>query len=188
MAELNYKKGLTIVFTGLLVLLLVSGIPVWADDESTTDAQVEVLPEETGSYGAWVIKSQLTLFPSSALGKPDAQGAIILWNGWISIKLEDKELDVHKISIWADNNGWWNSLVGMKIYVSADGSKWTKVGEKYISGSFLRYDFTGSFGNVRYIKVSRASWQWSILRLDAVYAEGGDELGVKNQSKNGNFK
>ena len=179
---MNCKKSLTSVFIGLLVLLLFSGIPVWADDESTTDAQVEVLPEETGSYGASVLGSKLTLFPSSALGRPDDGGALIFWKGWISIKLEDTEVDAHKVSVWADNSGYWNFFMNISVYVSADGVKWKKIGEKNVYGDFLRYDFIGSFGNVRYIKVSRNGGPWSILRLDAVYAEGGDNSNKNQQT------
>ena len=173
MVGVNYKKSLTILLVGLMVLLLVPWMPVMADDESSTDAQVEVLPE-SGSYGASVIESENTLFPSWALGNPDGRGAFILWKGWISMELEDSVLNAHTISIWAANSGWGASH--MNIYVSADGSTWTQVDkEKVVSADFLRYDFSGSFGDVRYIKVSRSGGRWSFLRLDAVCAKGGDE-------------
>jgi len=173
MVGVNFRKSLTTVLIGLLVLLLVSGMPVMADDESSTDAQVEVLPGEAGSYGISVIESRRTLFPSSALGEPDGRGAFILWKGWISMELEDSVLNAHTISIWAANSGCGASH--MNIYVSADGSTWTQVDkEKVVSADFLRYDFSGSFGDVRYIKVSRSGRRWSFLRLDAVCAKGGD--------------
>ncbi len=172
MVGVNFKKSLTTVLFGLLVLLLLYGTPAIADDETTTEGVVEVLPGEAGSYGASVIESQRTLFPSSALGEPDGRGAFIFWNGWISMELEGSVLNAHTISIWAANRGWWPS--NMKIYVSADGSEWMQVGEKVVSAGFLRYDFSGSFGDVRYIKVSRSGGRWSFLRLDAVCAKGGD--------------
>ena len=173
MVGVNFRKSLTTVLIGLLVLLLVSGMPVMADDESSTDAQVEVLPGEAGSYGASVIESRRTLFPSLALGEPDGWGAFILRNGWISMELKDSVLNARTISIWAANSGWRPS--NMKIYVSSDGSEWMQGGEKVVSADFFRYDFTGSFGDVRYIKVSRSGGRWSFLRLDAVCAKGGDE-------------
>ena len=170
---MNFRKSLTTVLVGLLVLLLLCGTPAIADDETTTEAEVEVLPGEAGSYGISVIESQRTLFPSSALGEPDGWGAFIFWNGWVSMELEGSVLNAHTISIWAANSGWWPS--NMKIYVSADGSEWTRVGgEKVVSAGFLRYDFSGSFGDVRYIKVSRSGRRWSFLRLDAVCTKGGD--------------
>lgn len=174
MVGVNFKKSLTTVLVGLLVLLLVSGMPVTADDGTSTEGKVEVLPGEAGSYGASVIESENTLFPSWALGNPDGRGAFILWKGWISMELEGSVPNATTISIWAANSGWGASH--MNIYVSADGSTWTQVDkEKVVSADFLRYDFSGSFGDVRYIKVSRSGGRWSFLRLDAVCAKGGDE-------------
>ena len=174
MVGVNFKKSLTTVLVGLLVVLMIPCLPVIAADETTTEGEIEVLPGEAGSYGASVIESQHTLFPSSALGEPDGRGAFILWKGWISMELEGSVLNAHTISIWAANSGWGASH--MNIYVSADGSTWTQVDkEKVVSADFLRYDFSGSFGDVRYIKVSRSGGRWSFLRLDAVCAKGGDE-------------
>lgn len=200
---MNFRKGLITVLAGLAVFLLFSGMPATANDESTTDAKVEVLPGEAGSYGASVIESKHTLFPSSALEEPDGWGAFIFWNGYISIRLEGSVPNATTISIWAsspggrsagmnsaDTNsaGSWSS--NMKIYVSADGRKWKQVGsEKVASADFLRYDFSGSFGDVKYIKVSRSGGRWlSFLRLDAVYAKGGDKTDSITNGKKGNLR
>ncbi len=170
---MNIKKLITAMLAGLLVVLLVSGAPVKADDETDVDAEVEVLPGGGISYGANVVEFRSVLFPRWALGEPDGWGAFIFRNGWVSIELENNVPDASLISIWAANIGWWPSNI--KIYVSADGKRWKHIGnEKVTSANLLRYDFTGSFGDVKYIKVVRNGWPWSWLRLDAVGAEGGD--------------
>ena len=43
------------------------------------------------------------------------------------------------------------------------------------SKNYERYDFSGAFGDVKYIRIERnLLWSWSIMLLDAVYAKGGD--------------
>jgi hypothetical protein len=173
MIEVNFKKLITAVLAGLLVVLLISGAPVKAEDETDVDAEVEVLPGEGISFGTEVFGFRSVLFARWALGEPDRWGASIFRNGWLSIELENNVSDADTISIWAANRGWWPSH--MKIYVSADGRKWEQVGnEKVTSAGFQRYDFTGNFGGVKYVRVNRNGWPWSWLCLDAVGAKGGD--------------
>lgn len=168
------KRIITILLIEAVLLLALPITPVNADDEASTDAEVEVVPAGGMSYGAKVVDSHSTLLPVQALGEPDSQGAVILLNGWISLELKDNVSNTTTISVWAANGGWQSS--NMKVYVSADGKKWKQAGrEKVESGDFQRYDFTGSFGNVKYIKVERSGGLLSWLRLDAVGAKGGDE-------------
>jgi len=167
------RNGLAVALAGMLVALSLPVAPVMAGDETATEAEVEVLPGADLSYGARVVKSRFTLLSRRALGEPDGRGASILWKGWVVIKLESRIPDANKISIWAGRLGW--SSVSMKIYASADGRRWRKVGSARVrSTHFQRYDFSGRFGEVRYIKVVWSGGRWSWLRLDAVGAEGGD--------------
>jgi hypothetical protein len=183
MARTNLKK-ITVILAGLLVLLLISGVPVKADDETGVEAGVEVLPGGGISYGARLSGLQGAMFPRWALGEPDGWGAFIFRNGWVSIELEYSVTSADTISIWAANRGWWPS--NLKIYVSANGKQWKQVAnEKVTSSAFRRYDFTGSFGSVKYIKVCRNGWPWSWLCLDAVGAKGGD---TGNQGKDNKKK
>jgi hypothetical protein len=169
----NVKKLITAILAGLLLVLLVSGAPVKAEDETDVDAEVEVLPGEGISYGSEVVGLRSVLLARWALGEPDGWGAFIFRNGWLSIELEDNVSDADMISVWASNRGWWPSR--MKIYVSANGKKWKQVGnEKVTPPGFHRYDFTGSFGDVKYIRINRSGWPWSWLLLDAVGVKGGD--------------
>jgi hypothetical protein len=171
--EVNTKQILTIILAGLLVALMISGAPVKAEDETDVDAEVEVLPAGGANYAAKVIGLRSTILPRLALGEPDGWSAFVFRNGWILLELESSVSDVGTISIWAANRGWHFS--NMRIYVSADGKKWKPVGnEKVESADFLKYDFTGSFGSVKYIRVYRNGWPWSWLRLDAVGAKGGE--------------
>jgi hypothetical protein len=173
MIGVNFKKLVTVILAGLLVVLLVSGVPVKAEDETDVDAEVEVLPGEDISYGTEVVGLRSVLFARWALGELDGWGASIFRNGWLSIELENNVSDASTISIWAANRGWWPSH--MKVYVSANGRKWKQVGnEKVTSSGFHRYDFAGSFGYVKYIRINRNGWPWSWLLLDAVGAKGGD--------------
>jgi hypothetical protein len=167
------RKMVAAGLVGLMVFLMLPGWPVMAADETDVEAEVEVLPGGGISYGARVTGFRHTLFPRLALGEPDNWRAFIFRNGWISIRLKDDVNDASMVSIWAANRGWHYSNI--RVYVSADGKKWKRVGnEKVTSADFLRYDFTGSFGNVRYVRVNRSGWPWSFLQLDAVGAKGGD--------------
>jgi hypothetical protein len=168
----NTKQILTTIFVGLLVVLLISGAPVKAEDGTDVDVEVEVLPAGGTNYAAKVVGSRSILLPRLALGEPDGWSAFVFRNGWILLELKSSVSDVETISVWAANRGWHSS--NMRIYVSADGKKWKPAGnEKVKSADFLKYDFTGSFGDVKYIKVDRSGGPWSWLRLDAVGAKEG---------------
>lgn len=168
-------KIVTVILVGLLVaILLVSEVSLAADDDTSVGAEVEVLPGGNISYGVRVDGSRRALFPDWALGEPDGRGAFIFLNGWISIELKEDVNNARAISVWVANRGWQSS--NMKVYVSSDGYKWEHAGAETVKSiGFTRNDFTGSFGNVKYIKVNRSGGPWSFMRLDAVGAKGGDE-------------
>ncbi len=159
---------------GLMVMLLVPGVPLAAaDDDTSVVAEVEVVAEGTISYGASVVKSKSALLPILALGEPDGWGAFVFGNGQIIVELEDEVVDAGTVSVWMANNGWGFSNV--TIYASPDGKNWTAAGQEIVvPRDFVRYDFNGSFGDVKYIHVDRKGGRLSWLLLDAVGAKGGD--------------
>ena len=165
-----------VVLAAVTCLAIATGInaaQVVASDESSVDAEVEVVSAGEESYGARVIDSSQVLLPRLALSEPDSLGACIFRNGWIVIKLGGTVADASMVSIWGADIGWQHSNV--KVSVSNDGSHWTRIANLKIENAlYQRYDTTGSFGDVRYIKVVRSGTPLSFLFLDAVYARGGD--------------
>ena len=141
-------------------------------EEAEFEARVVVLPGGEYSYGTAVIGSKYTLFPSQALGQPDNQSATIMFKGSITIQLGTTISGTDTVSIWATGGGLQSS--SMYIYISETGKKWTLIGsQEIVSGEISRFDFTGSFGNVGYIRIERGGWALSWLNLDAVGAKGG---------------
>jgi len=51
MVRVNAKKILTALLAGLLVVLLIPAVPVMAGDETSTGAEVDVLPAELSALG-----------------------------------------------------------------------------------------------------------------------------------------
>ena len=173
MTRIKHKWILTAVLAGLLIVLTVSGMTVMAADEATTEAEVEVLPQESCSYGDSVVEAVYTVLPVWALGEPDWHGALMLWRGSMTIELERTVQDSGTISIRAAKSGLGN--VAVKLYVSSDGKQWKRAGNCTVRSTRYRdYELTGSFGNVKYIKVDRSGGRLALLRLDAVCAKGGD--------------
>ena len=178
MVSLNRKGKMLALMASLFLVcsLLVAGqyyMPAFAE-ENDVDAEVTVTSPSGESYGVDVTKSYRVLLPWWSLGVPDNSGAWILYHGWIIVELESEVHDCNQISIWAANLAWWSPL--FKVYTSMDGISWHYIGnDECRSNKFARYDFTGSFENVKYIKITRTgSGKWSPVLLDAVYAKGGD--------------
>jgi len=170
------KKFLDIISILLLCVIFAAGqhaVPTYAADEPI-DVTVTVTSSSPESYGESVAASSRVFLSWRALGEPDSQGAWMLQRGWISIKLEGTVANCSGISIWAARRGWRS--LSFKVYASADGSAWKHIGGgKCTSRSYTRYDFSGAFGDVKYIKVKRnGSGRWSFMLLDAVWAKGGD--------------
>jgi hypothetical protein len=171
---MNGKSIVIVLLAVLLIVLPLSAGLVYAeDDETSLEAQVEVLPAIEVSYGASVVQMRSTFFPFWALREPDWRAAYMFRNGWMSIRLESTVKNTDRISVWAAGGGWPYSRI--RIYVSEDGKHWTQVKNMTVRHpALIRYDTTGSFGDVRYIKVRQSGGRWSFVRLDAVCAEGGE--------------
>lgn len=175
----NNKPGnklAVIVSTSLVCALLMLGQPTTlvSAEEDSVDAEVTVTVPPGESYGADVTRSYRLFLSQWSWGIPDNRGTWILYQGWTIIELESMVPDCEKISIWAANWGWWSSL--FKVYASPDGISWQYIGDgKCTSSDYIRYDFSGSFQDVKYIMVTRTnSGGWAPMLLDAVYAKGGD--------------
>jgi len=169
--------GKNVISAGMAALLLLVLLPAWpvmADSgETSTGAEVQVLPEETISYGARVTSEFGVLWPGLALGKPDRFGAICGDKSWAEIKLKTAVINCQTVSIWAGGIGWPKPR--FTVYISTDGKKWKLTGNiKPNSLSPAVLSLSSDFGTVGYIKVvfsgSRLSWGL----LDAVGAKGGD--------------
>jgi len=173
--EIDKKSN---VIVNLLLICVVSAmalytVPVYAD-EGSVDSEVTVVSPAMDSYGHHVAASSGVFLSWQAIGEPDLYSSWILSRGWISLALESTITDCRSISIWLAKSSWGSAR--FNVYASPDGSNWTYVGDgSCTSGSYARHDFSGTYGEVRYVRVERGgSWSWSILLLDAVYAKGGD--------------
>ena len=172
-SRLMNRKVLTIA--GVLLLCVVFTVvnyaaPVYGDEDSLP-AEVTVTSPAAGSYGVEVVGSSRVLLPRRALSEPDGRGAWMLCRGWIDVELEDMVTDCSEVSIWAAKRG--RRSLRFNVYVSADDSAWIHIGSgKCTSRSYARYDFSGDFGEVKYIKVKRNGLdRWSVMVLDAVMGE-----------------
>ena len=143
-------------------------------DETSVDAEVTVTSNVNQSYGDSVFASSRVLLAERALGEPDNLGSYMFMQGWKSLELEGTVADCSNVSIWLSKRGWQSSR--FKVYISSDGSNWAYIGGGTCKSSgYIRYDFNGVFGGVKYIKVERdQNWSWSMILLDAVWAKGGD--------------
>jgi len=170
------KQTLFVVCILLLGVIFAAGqyaVPTYASDEPI-DVTVTVTSSSPESYGVSVADSSRVFLPWRALGEPDGRGAWMLQRGWVSIELESMVANCSDISIWAAKRGWRSPV--FKVYASTDGSTWKHIGGgKCTTTGYTRFDFSGAFGDVKYIKVRRnASGRWSFMLLDAVWAKGGD--------------
>lgn len=162
---------------GILLLCVICGAmqytaPAYSSDDSSDEVTVTATVGPSESYGARVVASSRWVFlPWRALGEPNGRGAWMFHRGWISIELENMVTDCSTISIWSAKRG--RGAPYSSVYISSDGSTWTHIGGgKCTSTSYTRYDFSGAFGDVKYVKVKR-NWvaPRSVLLLDAVMAK-----------------
>ncbi len=128
-----------------------------------------------GSYGDSVYFKENVSHTSKALGEPNNQGALMLWNATIAIELEETIPECEKVSVWVRKVAVRPST--FEVDVSSDGTNWTTIGDaRCYSWRWQRFDFTNDSGNwedVKYIKIAKpGSWRKpKLMGLDAVYAE-----------------
>ena len=138
------------------------------DSDKSVTAHFSEITGLTESYGDRVKASKRVKNPDFALNEPDEKGAKIKRNGKIKIELNGTIKDCDTVSIWASGK-----KTKFKVFVSEDGTNWTKIGSKKCrSNHFEQYDFTGDFGDVRYVKYKRIDngRVKPKMFLDAVYA------------------
>ena len=171
------KKSVFVIASLLLCIVFAAvhyAVPAYGSDESLLTASVTVTPPVSESYGTRVSASSWVFLRRLTLGEPDSGGAWMLRRGriggGIGIELEDMVADCSKVSIWAAKRG--RRAPSFKVYVSADGSHWTYIGSgKCTSTGYTRYDFSGDFGEVKYVGVKRDNKRFAVILLDAVMAE-----------------
>ena len=170
------KKLILIISMSLVCIFLITGqpaVPVSAE-EGDVEAEVTVNAPVKESYGASIADSSRVVLLRRALEEPDGHGALMLRRGWVSIELDGVVKDGQVISVWLAKRGWRSPR--FSVYASSDGNNWMYIGDgEFTSKDYERYDFSGAFGDVKYIRIERnLLWSWSIMLLDAVYAKGGD--------------
>ncbi|MDY6932355.1 MAG: hypothetical protein SVJ22_10635, partial [Halobacteriota archaeon] len=138
------------------------------DSDKSVSAHFSEMSGELESYGYEILSFKKVKNPELALEEPDDEGAKIKKNGKIKIEFASEIEDCDTVSVWASGKS-----TKLEVFVSEDGSNWTKIGsKKCISDDFEEYNFTGNFGDVRYIKYKRTDngRSNSKMFLDAVYA------------------
>ncbi|MEA1945292.1 MAG: CARDB domain-containing protein, partial [Euryarchaeota archaeon] len=142
----------------------------WKDCTRSEKKAVTVLSVER--YGDSVYAKKNTRIAWRALGEPDNRGAILFRNAKIAIELEETLPACKNVSVWVRKVGF--RTVNFDVAISSDGVSWTTIGsETCNSRRWTEYDFSGDFGDVRYIKVTKPGTWWKprIVGLDAVYAK-----------------
>jgi hypothetical protein len=162
------------VLAGIISGGLVGAVPVVAEgEESSVDAEVNVIDGSEAVFGGNISAYRNVLFPTRVLGKPDLFTAWLYYRGWINIELTETVPDCTSVSIWAGYFGW--SKVYFQVYTSPDGYTWKLAGNiRSNSPGIKLYELSGDYGNVRYIRVKLVGSRWALGLLDAVSAKGGD--------------
>ena len=125
------------------------------------------------SYGESVRYETNVWRSNRALDAPDNIGAFMYRNSEIAIELDDTIQECEKVSVWVRRFAFIPS--SFDVAVSSDGENWTTVGsETCYSFRWTRYDFTGDWGNVKYIRIIKPGEprRPKLMGLDAVYAVG----------------
>ncbi|MFC1945870.1 hypothetical protein ACFLW1_01580 [Chloroflexota bacterium] len=174
-------KGVGIIRVVLLAVVLTSLMPLHGmpangvlASEGSMEAGVTVTGGADESYGGSVISSQNVLFSQRTLGEPDGWGAYLFREASLVVEMENVVADCEQFSVWAARRSFWSPR--FDVYVSADGASWNNIGSgKCKSVRYTRFDFTGSFGEVRYvwINLSEQPRRFNMFALDAVWAKGG---------------
>jgi hypothetical protein len=133
-------------------------------------------------YGESVLSSSdYVFYPTDALHEPDGATARLYYDERsLSVELECTISDCTNVSIWAV----WGGLpqppwpLSFDLYVSPNGADWTKIGSDTVGpwDSLRQYDYSGNFGDVRYIRMDTrhepgpTDGPPRFIALDAVYA------------------
>ena len=142
----------------------------WAEYTRSEKKAVTVLSME--SYGDSVYAKKNVRLARRALGEPDNKGAILLRNAMIAIELEETVPACKNVSVRVVRLGF--RTVNFDVAVSSDGTNWDTIGSGTINSwmTWEDYGFSGDFGDVRYIRITKPGtfWKPRLMGLDAVYA------------------
>lgn len=144
----------------------------WADYTRSEKKTVTVVEDYIESYGESVYYKKNVRLAWRSLEEPDNKGAILTRKARIAIELEETVPGCNNVSVWVRKLAV--RKVKFDVYVSSDGTDWTKIGSETCKfGWWKRYDFSGEFGDVRYIAIKKPGTWWKprIMGLDAVYAK-----------------
>ena len=125
------------------------------------------------SYGESVRYETNVWQSNRTLDEPNNRGAYMYRDSEIAIELEDTIPECEKVSVWVRRFAFIPP--SFDVAVSSDGENWTTIGsETCYSFRWTRYDFTGDWGNVKYIRIIKLGEprRPKLMGLDAVYAEG----------------
>ena len=141
-------------------------------DETNNCLENTFAVEGQQSYGGSVYSSKNVILRWNALGEPDDFGAIFFRNAKIAIELEETvpasknvSIRVRKVAVHPTS---------FDVMVSSDAVNWVTIGSGTCdSRMWTEYDFSGDFGDVKYIGIRKPGkwWRPRIMALDAVYAE-----------------
>ncbi len=141
-------------------------------DETNNCLENTFAVEGAQSYGGSVYSSKNVVLGWNALGEPDDFGAIFFRNAKIAIELEETvpasknvSIRVRKVAVHPTS---------FDVLVSSDAVNWVTIGSGTCdSRMWTEYDFSGDFGDVKYIGIRKPGkwWRPKIMALDAVYAE-----------------
>jgi hypothetical protein len=115
----------------------------WADYTRSEKKTVTVVSSSVESYGESVYAKKNVLLAWRALGEPNCRGAVLLRKAKIAIELEETIPECKNVSVWVRKLGFWP--VQFDVYVSSDGTDWTKIGrETCIFPRWKQYDFSST--------------------------------------------
>ena len=177
MSNRNRIRRITLMILGVAFLLFITWGNVQAAraDDTSVGASVTITGEAAESYGGSVVTAESVLFPHHTLGEPDNRGAYLYREASLVIELENPVSSCDTLSVWAARRSFWSPE--FTVYISADYASWQEVGTvKCSSVRYTRFDFTGSYGEVRYvwIDVSKQPRRFNMFAIDAVWAKGGE--------------
>ena len=127
------------------------GVEVYPNEVSLT-ASVTVKASTIESYASKIVRSSKVTDPGNAIGAPDLAMATMRFAGSIELELNASVPACSTVSLWVSAN---SLPLTLEIYISQNGKKWIYAGACSLTQTaYSRYDISGRFGDVRYVKVA----------------------------------
>lgn len=123
-----------------------------SSNEILLTASVTVKAPMTESYASMVVKSSKVTNPGNAAGAPDLTMATMRFAGSMELELDANVPVCSTVSLWVSADSLPHTL---EVYTSQNGKKWIYAGACSLTQTaYSRYDISGQFGDVRYVKVA----------------------------------